>query len=113
MIQVQLLIHTIINYTLITWTAIPDITNWSPEIGNYDIKAVMNTITYNYQTDEGGFFDIRFVNHTGTINTNQTLIFENIEIALALGEEYNYTIKEGIEKVLSVAKEEIGTLQLL
>lgn len=90
-----------------TWTAIPDITNWLPAVENYDIKAVMNTITYHYSKWDENLR--KSVDAVGTFNSNQTITYSNIEVISTTGDEYIYSIKEGIEKVFSVAKlEEIG-----
>ena len=82
-----------------TWTAISDITAWSPEVGNYDLKAQIKTITYNYQIVLPYGTAENAIPATSTLNTNQTLIF-NIEVLTTTGDEYIYSIKEGIDKVI-------------
>ena len=99
-----------------TWTAIPSMTSWSPAVGTYDIKAVMDTdftYHYNYTSSSPSAYVINWEDKTGNASDisglSEEVLFENIEVVTSTGEEDIYSIKEGIEKVLSVAKlEEIG-----
>lgn len=99
-----------------TWTQITDISNISLAEGLYDIKAVMNTnFTYHYKytSSSPSAYTIVWEDRTANASTitglSETVLFENIEVAAAITEADIFTIKEGIEKVLGVAKlEEIG-----
>jgi hypothetical protein len=99
-----------------TWTQITDISNISLAEGLYDIKAVMNTnFTYHYKYTSSSpsaytiNWEDRTANASSITGLSETVLFENIEVAAAATEADIYTIKEGIEKVLGVAKlEEIG-----
>jgi hypothetical protein len=99
-----------------TWTEITDLTSITLANGIYDIKAVMDTdFTYHYKYTSSlpSAYTINWEDRTGNASgitgLSETILYENIEVADTTGAEDTYTIKEGIEKVLSVAKlEEIG-----
>ena len=85
-----------------TWTEISDLSSITLASGNYDIKAVSQPFTAHYR-------DWRGNDLTETIDIENVILYENIEVADSITEADVFTIKEGIEKVFSVAKlEELG-----
>lgn len=85
-----------------TWTEISDISSVTLAVGKYDIKAVSQPLIAHYR-------DWRGNDLTKTIDIENVILYKNIEVAASITEADVFTIKEGIEKVLSGAKlEEIG-----
>ncbi len=71
------------------------------------------TYHYKYTSSSPGAYTIVWEDRTANASTitglSETVLFENIEVVAAITEADIYTIKEGIEKVFSVAKlEELG-----
>lgn len=88
------------------WLPVPS--SWSPDSGEYEIEARMNTINYKYLRFKNKSVSSASEIATATINTNQKLKF-TVEVVSELDSNDIYTVKEAIEKVIgSYFLEELG-----